>query len=69
MATRHGHEIAARLVRDHGWHWALCDPDVIGDRWVVDPLTGQRHSPYEAQKIQAARDSGQVPDEQNRESD
>lgn len=56
MATRYGHEIAEDLVKANGWAWAPHDPEVFGDRWVIDPMTGEKMDPYSARELQSRRD-------------
>ena len=57
MATRHGYEYGLELVQKHGWRWSETDEETYGDRWVIDPITGTVHNPYEARQIQAKRDT------------
>jgi hypothetical protein len=59
MATRYGGQIADELVAK-GWTIkADSDPEVYGDPRVIDPQTGEAHTPYEGQKIQAERDAAE----------
>lgn len=56
MATRYDHQITLGLVRLHGWAWADPPPEgVIGDRWVVGPVTGKSHPPHAAKAVQDER--------------
>lgn len=57
MATRFGYQYAEELVRLHGWTWGPPLPKgVIGDRHVIDPISGVEMNPYEARVLQACRD-------------
>ncbi len=56
MATRYGYQYGLELVEKHGWKWADHDKHVFGDRWVIDPVTGDKMDPHSAHDLQRIRD-------------
>lgn len=61
MATRFGHQIAKEL-KAKGWTAAPPDayaPDYFGDELLIDPMTGARTTPHDAERIQCDREGTQ----------